>query len=212
MKLVSWNCRGLGGSQETEVIKIFKSMELVLVLLIQETKKTVEDSLAILKIFWPKGEGFSISANGALGGLLCWWDSEKFVMHTTIENKIWLFIKLEKKENKEMFWIGNIYGLTIQEHKENFWNSLEEQSEGKKLLSFFITGDFNVTISADERKGGTKVRDPFGERLEDLIMLWCLTNINPKNGTFTWSNKRIGPIHIAARLDRILVSTHLLRT
>ena len=43
-------------------------------------------------------------------------------------------------------------------------------------------------------------------------MLWGLSDIKPKNGTFTWSNKRIGPGHIAARLDRFSVSTHFLRS
>ena len=109
-----------------------------------------------------------------------------------------------------MFWIGNIYGPTIQAQKDNFWKSLEDQSVDKTLLSFYLVGDFKITISSEERKGGTKVRDPFGERLEDLISLWGLSNIKPKNGTFTWRNKRIGPGHIAARLDRVLVNTHLL--
>ena len=111
--------------------------------------------------------------------------NEKFTMQTAIENKNWLFVKLENKENKEVFWIGNIYGPTIQAQKENFWNSLEEQCKGKKQTPCFIAGDFNVTISTEERRGGTKVRDPFGERLEDLISLWGLSDIKPKNGTFT---------------------------
>ena len=50
----------------------------------------------------------------ALGGLLSWWDTDKFAKHSAIENKNWLLVKLENKETKEMFWIGNIYGLTIQ--------------------------------------------------------------------------------------------------
>ena len=37
-------------------------------------------------------------------------------------------------------------------------------------------------------------------------------DIKPKNDIFTWSNKRIRPSHIAARLDRFLVSTHLLNS
>ena len=77
-------------------------MESVSVLLIQETKKTMEGSLSTMKNFWPKGEGFAISASGASGGLLSWWDNEKFTMQTTIENKNWLFVKLENKENKEV--------------------------------------------------------------------------------------------------------------
>ena len=62
-----------------------------------------KDSLATLKIFWPKGEGLATNTSGASGGLLCWWDTEKFAMHSAIENKNWLFIKLENKEKKEMF-------------------------------------------------------------------------------------------------------------
>ena len=70
-------------------------------------------------------------------------------MHSAIENKNWLFIKLENKEKKEKFWIENIYGPTIHAQKDSFWTSLEEQCEGKLLLPCFIVGDFNVTISAD---------------------------------------------------------------
>ena len=95
-------------------------MESISILLIQETKKTAKDSLLTMKNLWPKGEGFSISVSGASRGLLTWWDNKKFTIQTAFENKKWLFFKLENKENKEFFWIGNIYGPTIQAQKENF--------------------------------------------------------------------------------------------
>ena len=88
-----------------------------------------------------------------------------------------------------MLCIRNVYGPTIHAQKDSFWNSLEEQCEGKSLLPCFIAWDFNVIISVDECRGGNKVSDPFGERLEDLISLWGLLDIKKKNGTFTWSNK-----------------------
>ena len=107
-----------------------------------------------------------------------------------------------------MFLVGNINGPTVQDQKDNFWKSLGDQCDGKTLLPYYLVGDFNITIFAEEWRGGTKVRDPFGERLEDLISLWGLSDIKPKNGSFTWSNKRIGPSHIAACLDRVIISTH----
>ena len=85
-----------------------------------------EYSLATLKIFWPKGDGLPTNAFGASGGLLCWWDAEKFSMHSAIENKNWLFIKLENKEKKEEFWIENIYGPTLHAQKDSFWTFLKE--------------------------------------------------------------------------------------
>ena len=39
---------------------------------------------------------------------------------------------------------------------------------------------------------------------------WDLVDIPPENGKYTWSNKRIGPGHIAARLDRCLVHSSFL--
>eukprot|EP00253_Pinus_taeda_P029823 PITA_29823 len=39
---------------------------------------------------------------------------------------------------------------------------------------------------------------------------WDLLDIPPENGKYTWSNKRIGPGHIAARLDRCLVQSSFL--
>ena len=212
MKIVSWNCRGLGCTQKLEVIKRFKSMESASILLLQETKKLSEDSIMAIKSIWPNGNSIATNSIGASGGLLCWWNTDKFELLSAIENRNWLLIKSENKESKDQFWVGNVYGPTLNVQKDSFWSSLEEQCEDKKLLPCFIAGDFNTTISAAERRGGSKVRDPYGERLEDLISQWNLTYIIPKNGTYTWSNKRVGPGHIATRLDRFLVSTHLLNS
>ena len=55
-------------------------MESASILLIQETKKSAKESIATLKTFWPKGEGYAISSMGASGGLLNWWDNDKFAM------------------------------------------------------------------------------------------------------------------------------------
>lgn len=39
---------------------------------------------------------------------------------------------------------------------------------------------------------------------------WDLLDIKPLKGKYTWSNKRMGPSHIAARLDRFLVQSFYL--
>ena len=121
-------------------------------------------------------------------------------------------MELVDKENKEFLWVGNIYGPIIQAQKETFWNSLEYQMIGKKQSPHIIASDFNVTISSKECMGGSKIKDPFGERMEDLISLWGLSEIKPKNGNFTQNNKKTGLGHIAARLDRVLINTYILKS
>ena len=65
MKLVSWNCRGLGGQQKVEAIKSFKFTEKINILTIQETNMQEVESLATIKRFWKNGSGKFVSAQGA---------------------------------------------------------------------------------------------------------------------------------------------------
>ena len=73
-----------------------------------------------------------------------------------------------------------------------------------------MAGDLNVTLALAEKKGGSIVRDPAREWVEDLMLDWDLEDITPDRGKFTWSNKRLGPGHIAARLDRFLIHSSFL--
>ena len=72
-----------------------------------------------------------------------------------LENQNWLF-ELEDKDNKDFFWIRNIYGPTNQGSKEYFWNTLEDQRHVKMHLPCIIVGGFNVIISTEEIRGGSK--------------------------------------------------------
>jgi hypothetical protein len=56
-----------------------------------------------------------------------------------------------------------------------------------------IARDLNVTLHYGGKGGGSVVRDPFKEKLEDLINGWELVDVKPTKGKFTWSIKRIGP-------------------
>jgi hypothetical protein len=52
--------------------------------------------------------------------------------------------------------------------------------------------------------------DQFGEKMDDLISDLDLFDVPPTKGMYTWNNKRAGPGHIAARLDRFLISSSFL--
>ena len=53
------------------------------------------------------------------------------------------------------------------------------------------------------------IRDSSREWVEDLIANWDLEDIKPAKGIYTWTNRRLGPGHIVARLDRFLVQQSL---
>ena len=78
---------------------------------------------------------------------------------------------------------------------------------GKKYgsNSSIVVEDFNTILIKSEKKGGNIVHDPMRERMEDLIYDWDLSYVKPTKGKYTWSNKRVNPSFIVARLDRFLI-------
>lgn len=84
-------------------------------------------------------------------------------------------------------------------------------ADSEDLANIIIVGDLNLTLTLAEKRGGSIVRDPVRQWVEDLLQDWDMIDIKPSSGKYTWSNRRLGSGHIATRLDRFLAqSTFLL--
>jgi exonuclease III len=210
MQLVSWNCRGLGSKTKEEALRDLTRLAKPEVLLIQETKLEEEDLLRASNLFWKKGPGRAVSARGASGGLATLWDSSKIDLIEDAATTHWLYTKLLHKGSGHLVSLFNLYVPALINEKKDCWDSLALFLNQRNTVNLIVAGDLNVTLSQAEKKGGSIVRDPAREWVEDLISDWELEDITPTNGKFTWSNRRLGPGHIAARLDRFLVQSSFL--
>jgi ribonuclease HI/exonuclease III len=210
MKVVSWNCRGMGNKVKEEAVRSLIRIETPDILLIQETKMEGKDFLQVSKKFWKKGGGLAVSARGASGGLGSLWNNSKYSLITQILNDHWLYLKLQLLDTKEVISLFNVYALVNAGEKKACWDSIRNLAETENVENVIIAGDLNLTLLLSEKRGGNIVRSPAREWVEDLMQEWDLLDIKPSNGKYTWSNKRIGPGHIAARLDRFLVQSSFL--
>lgn len=104
----------------------------------------------------------------------------------------------------------NVYAPNNAGEKKLCWDSIKNLADREDLENIIIAGDFNLTLLPSEKRGGSIVRDPARETVEDLMQRWDLIDIMPTIGKFTWSNKRAGPGHIAARFDHFLVQSSFL--
>ena len=93
--------------------------------------------------------------------------------------------------------------------KKICWSLLHEE-RSNLLGNVILAGDLNVTLDQDEKRGGSLVRDPIREIVDQTILEWDLMDVKPSLGKYTWNNKRIGLGHIAARLDCFLVQDSFL--
>jgi hypothetical protein len=89
-------------------------------------------------------------------------------------------------------------------------DTLKKYILSNDLYNIIMGGALNVTLSTIEKKGGSIVRDPTREWVEDIMLEWELEDVKPIKGNYTWSNKRTGLGNIAARLERFLFQSSLL--
>jgi exonuclease III len=80
MKIVSWNCRGLGGVLKVEEIKNMLKSEKPDILLIQKTKMTEEEVLDISNLLWKEISGMAFSSKGASGGIATFCSPSNFII------------------------------------------------------------------------------------------------------------------------------------
>ena len=76
----------------------------------------------------------------------------------------------------------NVYEPVFHNFKADFWHSLNSFQNFQNAI---IARDFNATISSKERRGGSLVKDPFGEHFEALIANLDVVDIKPKKGMYT---------------------------
>ena len=101
------------------------------------------------------------------------------------ESHHWLLTKIQKMGDPTSIYIYNAYGPTHYRDKVIFWEDLSKLKEHLRGKHLIIVGDFNTTKSQLEKHGGIKVRNPFGEKMEDMISDLALLDTPLKNEKYT---------------------------
>lgn len=211
MKLLSWNCRGLGHPSKKAALRELINSEKPEIILIQETKL---DQTDINKLISQQRQysGCASEARGASGGILTMWDNSRWICSYTNIHQNWIFVKLEGKDNGAEVKIYNVYSPNHYREKEACWSALNTTIEEDPDSNIIFAGDLNLVMHSNEKRGGTFAPDPYRSKLEHIMQEKDLVDIKPKNRRYTWSNKRIGAGNIMERLDRFLVNVTFLST
>jgi len=168
------------------------------------------DSIKVSKNVWRSNQGLAENAKGASGGLCTLWNASKIDLIHSDSCMHWIFSQLLHRESGHTVSLFNIYVPQHIEEKKNCWKALLDYLTDNELENIILGGDLNVTLAQEEKRGGSIVRDPAREWVEDLISTWDVMDINFLRGLYTWTNKRVGPGHIIARLNRFLVQSSFL--
>jgi len=86
-------------------------------------------------------------------------------------------LKLQPVDSRETFCLFNVYVPVSIGEKRECWDSVRHLLDTENLENIIIAGDLNLTLPMEEKRGGTIVRDPAREWVEDLMQDWITTLI-----------------------------------
>jgi exonuclease III len=153
MKIISWNCRGLGSQRKKEAMKDLIRISNLDILLVQETKLEESEFLQTSARLWEKGAGAMVSVRGASGGIGSLWNSSTLEI-LKIENYTqWILTILLHKESGIQVSIFNLYVLVLPEEKKVCWNKLREFLDMHQIENIIIVGDLMSLYPKGEKRG-----------------------------------------------------------
>ena len=108
IKVISWNCRGLGHPSKIASLKDLTDHEKPGIIMIQETKQRLQDMTKIKEQF-RHYEGQISEARGASGGIFTMWNKNIWKCTSNTINPHWIKVTLEKHAEDKQIVIYNIY-------------------------------------------------------------------------------------------------------
>lgn len=151
MKVISWNCRGLGHPSKIASVKDLTYHEKPGIVMIQETKQGLQEMIRIIEQL-RHYEGQTCEARGASGGITTMCNKNTWICISKTINPHWIKVILESQEKQKQIVIYNIYTPNHFRDKEQCWDTLQEDIQAEDNRNIILGGDLNLILHANEKK------------------------------------------------------------
>ena len=142
---------------------------------------------------------------GLVSGLATFWNPHS-IHHISVEaTRSYISLEVQIIGEASTFVCTNVYSPHKLEDKMTLLNSLSELHQRHPTAKAIYVGDFNMITTFVKRKGGIRTLNRDAKAFNNFIQEANLVDILPKNGMFTWNNKRGGDRQISFRLDHFLI-------
>ncbi|XP_030487453.2 uncharacterized protein LOC115704382 [Cannabis sativa] len=209
MKILSWNCRGLGSPSAKKALRALVTREDPDVLFLMETKLSGSRMNGVWRNLGFGGASVVEAVGSAGGTCLCWKagvdiqvmadsvDVTKVVFSNVLNGPAWhcLFV----------------YGPPTKAARKEFW---EERTLEVLALNhpWLLLGDLNTISGQQDKVGGREVEASDGSDLNELLDSTGGVDLGCVGNHFTWTNGRRFQDLIKERLDRALCDPEWMMT
>ncbi|CAM8956310.1 unnamed protein product [Rhodiola kirilowii] len=196
MKILSWNCRGLGSSSAVRALKEVIRSSCPLVVGLIETK-CGSSRCEIVRVNLGFDCCFAVPARGRSGGLALFRNNSTNVEVVSYSGCHIDFLL----RHQSSVHITTFYGSPKASLRHKSWDLIRKM---RRLISdpWCVIGDFNEICSLSESSSSNLARRPYMEHFKQALSECGLMDLGYKGAKFTYSNKRQGSDETQCRLDR----------
>jgi exonuclease III len=210
MKILSWNCRGLGKpSAVRDLRQIIKAHQPDIIFL-TETKFQSSDFSTRTNSFGNSYSNFvvdcTMSPRNRSDGLALFWSNN---VNITIigYNTNMIDCYLGSTNNDNLWRATGIYGFPQQDKKINTCDLISSLYNTNPYDQWLLFGNYNLIMSSSEKQGGRDNSYDSNYMLQDTLNSCNLVDLGYNGEPFTWTNNQATDGHIKERLDRFCATT-----
>lgn len=180
MRILSWNCRGLGQPSTISDLKESLRRHLPDLVFLCETTKKNAFVRTVCKNLKFQSRWVAVEPEGQSGGLLLCWSKDTIVYHI-VTSSFGIEVEFETQESKGKCWGVFLYISSSNDIAASQWEYLLDQKR-KWGENWFLVGDINDIKESDEQKGDCFWQ--FQTFMEEMEM----GEVKYMGGSRTWVN------------------------
>jgi hypothetical protein len=212
MKVLSWNCRGLGNPTAVRALrKLLKTQCPDLVFLMETKLKNFDRKAKSSLACGPLSNIFLIDCTISLchrsGGLAVLWNN---VISIDIlqSNKMFVDLYITSSNNNISWFASGIYGYPYHSQKHLTCELIKELHQNRDQTNWLIFGDFNLLLNSSEKFGGNGIDHHHTRMFNETLNHCDLIDLGYNGTKFTWANNHYDNTHINERIDRFCANSN----
>jgi len=154
MKITTWNNRWLNITSKRRILKNCIFSQHPDIVLLQESKCSPKGRETLKKLISKRHQCISIDALGKSGGLLTFWNKDKFFLQNSLYSKNSLSVILNMPDSSQSICITNVYGPQRIQEKLKMLKDLDAVRQHHRATHWIAGGDYNMITTLVEKKGG----------------------------------------------------------